>query len=315
MDRDLVLSIDVGLKNLALCAFRPGPDIHGRDDRIQLWTVTSTLPGVEAVMDTMRDVGVVALLPRVKEVVIERQPAKNIKMTRLMYHLEMFFAMSGRFVHLADSRHKLSFAAASPWWPGSVPDNWSYYTRKKLSAQSTRAYLEGTEQSDAARAVFATSTKLDDLGDCLLQGLAYVHFVATLPVSKAQAKRSKVPAPRRPTAQQLASGKLAKSHAVFLVREAPGALDSETALLAACEAFKPLKKALIRHFGGVSPAFVALSAWQRESIGGANLGPVPGASAPVLAGSIQSEREEMTGVLSGGDQRCDGAVGETRGDA
>lgn len=317
---DLILSIDCGLKNLAICAIRPGPDPHGRDDRIEFWTVTSTLPGVYALMDSLRDAGVVDLLPRVKEVAIERQVTSNIKMCRLMCHLEMFFAMSGKFVHLADSRGKLDFAAASPWWPGSIPDNWSYHTRKKLSVQSTRAYLAGTAQSDEARATFASSSKLDDLGDCLLQGLAYIHFVAPLQNAKAQAKRSKVPAPRRPSAKQLAGGKLAKSHVVHFVREAPGSLDSLAALEKACEAFKPLKRGVLRHFGSMAQAFTALTespafsrkaAREGKGVDGRDFGPSPGPSAAVPSRGLETHGQVEPGVLPRGGQDIAQASGDS----
>ena len=82
--------------------------------------------------------------------------------------------------------------------------------------------------------------------------------------AKAQAKRTKVPAPRKPTTKQLAGGKLSKSHVVFIVRNDPLALASVDGLHKACDTFKPLKKGLVRHFGSVEFAFKVLREWALE---------------------------------------------------
>jgi hypothetical protein len=262
---DLVLSIDVGEKNLGLCCLRPGGDPKGGDDRICYWIVTSTLPGCHALAETLREAGVMDWLPRVRDVVIERQNGRNTKMVRLQCYLEMFFTLHGKFVAIADPCHKLNFAACTPHFPfKDPPAKWTYYFRKKASIQSTQAFLEATAQPEAAKHTFARSSKKDDLGDSLWQGMAYAHFVAPLQNVKAQAKRSKVPAPRKPTAKQLAVGKLSKSHVVFIVRNDPHALSTLDGLHKACEAFKPLKKGLVRHFGSVEFAFRVLRDWALE---------------------------------------------------
>lgn len=265
-----LLSIDVGKKNLALCCLQPGADPHGRDDRILHWVVTTTLPACHALVDTLRAAGVLDWLPRVKDVVIERQPGKNTPMVRLQCYLEMFFAMHDKHVALADSRHKLNFAAASPWWPrGTQPESWSYYWRKKLAVLSTRAFLEQVPQAESLGEAFHKSQKQDDLADSLLQGMAHAHFVAPLENARAEAKRARVPAPRRPSAQQLATGKLTKSHVVSLLLADDGAaLGSLEAMHRACDAYKPLRRAITRHFGSVEFCHRVVGEWHEQKKSG-----------------------------------------------
>lgn len=303
-----VLSIDVGKKNLAMCCLQPGADPHGREDTIVHWVVTSTLPACHSLVDTLRTAGVLDWLPSVKDVVIERQPGKNTPMVRLQCYLEMFFALHDKHVALADPRNKLSFAAASPYWPGKVPDNWSYYTRKKMAVESMKNFLRMVPQPDGIREAFEKSTKRDDYADAALQGMAHAHFVAPLENARAQAKRSKVPMPRRPSERQLASGKLAKSHAVALVLDRPGALDSLGALQAACDEYKPLRRALVRHFGSAEFAYAVLSEWapQHEAAKAeakaakrrsrADLGPPAGPPPPLPPGPADAHADEEAGM-------------------
>lgn len=260
-DCTALLSIDVGKKNLALCCLLPGPDPHARQDRILFWVVTSTLPACHALVETLRATGVLDLLPRIREVLIERQPGKNTPMVRLQCYLEMYFTMHDKQVTLADSKHKLSFAAASPYWPGGVPESWSYYTRKKLAVHTMANFLNEVEQPEGVKETFERSAKKDDLADSCLQAMAHAHFVAPLANARAEAKRARVPPPRRPSAQQLAAGKLAKSHVVALIVNSPGALDSEDALNRACDEYRPLRKAITRHFGSLEYCLKVLSTW------------------------------------------------------
>lgn len=259
-----LLSIDVGRKNLALCCLEPGADPHGRDDLILHWAVVSTLPTCVALTDTLRLAGVLDWLPGVRDVVIERQPGKNAAMVRIMCYLEMFFTTHGKFVTLADSRQKLNFAAASPYWPGGVPDNWTYYTRKKLAVQTMAAYLAAVPQPEGVADTFAKSQKKDDLADSALQGMAYAHFTAALENARAQAQRGSVPAPRRPSAKQLASGKLTKANVVSLVRDRVGSADD---LEAACAECKPLRKAIAKHFGSLEYCRQALATPDEDAAG------------------------------------------------
>jgi len=248
-----VLSIDVGRKNLALCALTAGECPRGSQDGIRHWTVTACEPTAAGIAKALR------ALPWAldsDEVVIERQPNRNPTMTRLQHYLEMYFVMHDKPVTVQDAKHKLAFAAGTPWWPTEGPDNWSYHTRKKLSVQTTRAFLEATPQSQEFKDLFAGTTKKDDLGDSLLQGMAFCHNVLPLELTRrgCAASGGAVVKPRKPTPKQAASGRYSKPNIAYLLK---GCRTPE-AVAAQLAKDKALARSVDRQFGGVEAAVQAL---------------------------------------------------------
>lgn len=251
----MIVSIDVGRKNLALCALAPGGCAKGTQDVVAQWIVTTADPTPGGVATALR------LLPWVLEcddVVIERQPLRNPTMTRLQHYLEMYFAMHDKPVTVQDAKHKLAFAASTPWWPKGDIDSWTYHMRKKLSVQTADAFLRDTPQDETFRALFRDSKKKDDLGDCLLQGMAFAHNVRPLEIAKrgcrergCRAARVKA---RKPTDNQTKTGRYTKSGIAFLLK-ACGSLEAAGAVTAAT---KGLDRSIDREFGGLQAAWETL---------------------------------------------------------
>lgn len=245
-----VLSIDVGRKNLALCLVRPGACPKGREDVIEQWCVTTCDPTPHGIAVSLR------LLPwctTCSEVVIERQPNRNPTMSRLQHYLEMYFVMHDKPVTVQDAKHKLAFAAGTPWWPAQPCDGWSYYTRKKLSVQTTKAFLDDTSQDESFNRLFESTSKKDDLGDCLLQGMAFCHHVRPLELTKRALPQPRLRA-RKPTDKQLASGKFSKPNIAHFLR----ACKTQDAVRAKLAKEPKLAKSVDRQFGGVEPLLQAL---------------------------------------------------------
>jgi hypothetical protein len=213
-----VLSIDVGRKNLALCLLRPGACRSGAEDRIAEWVVTACQPTPAGIAAALRSLPW-ASGPRCAEVVIERQPNRNPTMTRLQHYLEMYFVVHDKPVVVQDAKHKLAYAASTRWWPGECA-KWTYHARKKLSVQTTEAFLGDTPQASSFKKLFAGTSKKDDLGDSLLQCMAYCHNLrpALRAVQATTAPPREKIKPRRPTDKQLASGKFSRPNIVHFLK-------------------------------------------------------------------------------------------------
>lgn len=257
---DLVLSVDVGRKNLALCVLRAGEDVRGANDTIVHWAVVSCEPtpnGIAGAMDALDLTGVT-------EAVIERQPPRNPTMCRLQHYIEMFCALRGLRVVVQDAKHKLAFAASTPWWPPGDLASWTYHTRKKVSVQTTTAFLGAAPQRPDLTAQFLQSRKKDDFADSLLQGMAYCHNVRKSRPAAATATRTAATAtaaataatvrPRKPTEKQLAAGKFTKAGIAYMLLNDTVATAGKISKQQATKLQKALERCMQREFGSVDAA-------------------------------------------------------------
>lgn len=161
----LVVSIDVGTKNLAYC-------ILDHDSRkIHEWVVC-TIPApsthIPNVVTFLR-----SIMPppeEISHVVIEKQPARNVKMRIMENVLSTFFTTVG-VPHVTSYSAKLKLGAIGKTAKGKT----NYTLRKKMSVAMAGVYL--SELGDEhAQLLFTRSTKKDDLADCLLQALSFLEY-------------------------------------------------------------------------------------------------------------------------------------------
>ena len=169
----MILSIDVGSRNLGLCVLQEGPDALGRDDAILQWRVFELPAPVSSgvLCDVLAEV---LDAWDFEEVVIERQPGKNQLMQRIQHYCEMLFWCKGKRVTVIEASRKLSFAAKTEWWPAEIStEKWTYRTRKSAAVKTVRAFLQNT--GSVFEEFYGSCAKKDDLADALLQAMAYAH--------------------------------------------------------------------------------------------------------------------------------------------
>lgn len=200
----MLVSIDVGIQNLAVC-------LLGEKDTIVLWKVfnlsygTDICTSIIKAFDTMEEqIGGATIL-------IERQMTK--KMCNIQCYLEMYFRMKGhKEVILYSPKHKLSGTGQENSGKGKK----LYYARKKASTELCKKWMEEHPQESWVQELWTKTKKKDDLSDTLCMAIAYLEH----PVSDPSTVVKKIQA-RKPTARQDALGKYSKSNIKYLLQNYP----------------------------------------------------------------------------------------------
>lgn len=197
----MILSIDCGIKNLALCLIDPSTR------RILNWDVSGVPP--------MHMDGVYPCLVKhlndkpwvlgARTVIIEKQPDKNRGMKAVENLLHSYFLIKDgpREVVIWDARHKIPDIAGA----GKI----RYAQRKKASIERARKFIESAPNQEWIP-FFDAHKKKDDLADTVMQALSFIDKrpVAAAPVTK------KV-APRKPTENQTRT-RYSKANLAWLVK-------------------------------------------------------------------------------------------------
>lgn len=96
-------------------------------------------------------------------VLIENQPTRNIKMKNISMLLLGYFTMKQKSIEFVNASKKMQETSIT------LPNN--YVNRKKSSKITVKSLLKDSDWS----LFFKCSKKQDDLSDCLLQGLWWIH--------------------------------------------------------------------------------------------------------------------------------------------
>ena len=199
----LLLSIDVGIKNLAMCL------VNTDTKKIVEWDVSGVPPQhKDGVFVCMRD------HLRAREwtlsadtVVIEKQPDKNRGMRSVQDFLHAYFVINDRTTVIWDARHKVPDVVG----PGKA----MYTKRKKVSIERVHEHLKTESVNAHWLTHFEESKKKDDLSDTYLQALSYINRREVVPAKKT--KSGKI-GPRKPTQNQKET-KFSKSNLVWYMKE------------------------------------------------------------------------------------------------
>ena len=205
----MILSIDVGIRNLAMCLL---DEDHG--NLVREWDVSGVPPehkdGVYVSLRKHLDERPWVLTA--KTILIEKQPERNKKMVSVMHFLHAYFIIKCPDAEtiLYDARHKIPDVAG----PGKA----QYNKRKKVSIERCEAFIRDGTTNAHWLDTFLKSKKKDDLADTVMQALSFVNRVEVTPASKKK-KTTKL-VPRRPNENQKMT-KYSKSNLAWIYLNKP----------------------------------------------------------------------------------------------
>ena len=198
----MLVSIDVGIKNMAVCVIE--------NNTIIAWKIINISYGpsiCKSIIDEFDD-----LYDTIKgsDIVIERQMTK--KMCNIQCYLEMYFRMKGfSSVVIYSPKHKLSGSGKENSGKGKN----KYNDRKNAAISLCSDWLKSNPQSDEITDIWEKTKKKDDIADTLMMAIAYYEK----PVKDCLTIKKKIVA-RKPTAKQL-KGKYSKSNIKYLLQQTP----------------------------------------------------------------------------------------------
>ena len=180
----MLLSIDVGIKNLAMCLIDP------TTKKIHHWDVSGVPPlsSDGLFLSLKKHVDSKAWTRTQSHIVlIEKQPDKNKTMKSVEHFLHTYYLCHDKEVIIWDARHKIPDVAG--------PGRTKYLERKKTSIDRCRQFLQVTNPEWIN--LFDQHKKKDDLADTCMQALSFIDRIA--PETQ---KKPKKQTPRRPTEHQ-----------------------------------------------------------------------------------------------------------------
>lgn len=199
----MILSIDVGIKNLAMCL------LNETSNLVVEWDVSGVPPqhsdGIYVSLRKHLDARPWVL--NAKTVLIEKQPDRNKKMVSVMHFLHAYFIIKcpNAETIIYDARHKIPDVAG--------PGRSQYLKRKKVSIERCEEFIRQDDVNAHWLPVFLESKKKDDLADTVMQALSFVNRVEVKSTKKI--KKSTKLVPRRPNENQKAT-KYSKSNLAWI---------------------------------------------------------------------------------------------------
>lgn len=202
----MILSIDVGIRNLAMCQFDETSNL------VVQWDVSGIPP-------EHKDGVYVSLRKHLDErpwvltadtVLIEKQPDRNKKMKTVENFLHAYFVIKAPQTDtiIYDARFKIPDVSG----PGKA----QYMKRKKASIERCRLFLEAHENNKHWLPIFDASKKKDDLADTVMQAISYTKRIEPA-ASKTQPKKL---TPRKPNENQK-NTKYSKANLAWIYKNKP----------------------------------------------------------------------------------------------
>lgn len=197
----MLISIDVGIKNLALCILE--------DVRIHEWKVINLTYGNDICTSIIQAFNDIQSRYSTAQIVIERQMTR--KMTNLQCYLEMYFRLKGHSVVIYSPKHKLAGSGKE----NSGKGKGMYQARKKASITLCQEWLDKHPQEEWVQELWKKTKKKDDISDALMMAIAY-QSNPVLDVAIPKEIRA-----RKPTALQQSRGNYSKCNIKYLLQQIP----------------------------------------------------------------------------------------------
>ncbi len=202
-----VLSIDVGITNLAMCLMTTG------DQKIMQWDVSSVprehTKGLFGAMKTHLDNR--PWTTTASTILIERQPNKSLTIKSVEHFLHAYFVIKcpNAEVIIYDAKHKVTDVA---------PGKENYRLRKKASIEHCQKFLLETPENEHLLPFFIGHKKKDDLADTVEQARSWINrrVVEDGPRVKRRKTADKIVA-RKPTQNQIDT-KYSPSNLAYLAK-------------------------------------------------------------------------------------------------
>ena len=204
-----ILSIDVGIRNLAMCLLDDAGNL------IEQWDVSGIPPqhedGIYVSLRKHLDDRAWTLTADVT--LIEKQPDRNKKMKSVENFLHAYFVIKNPRAEtiIYDARHKIPDVAG----PGRA----QYLKRKKTSIERCKEFIHTGETNAHWIPVFNTSKKKDDLADTVMQALSYTRRPEVTSTAPKKKKSTQI-IPRKPNENQKAT-KYSKSNLAWIYKNKP----------------------------------------------------------------------------------------------
>tara|TARA_B100001094_G_scaffold332084_1_gene402695 strand:- start:1592 stop:2332 length:741 start_codon:yes stop_codon:yes gene_type:complete len=194
----MILSFDVGIKNLAYCIVNGNTIYH--------WKVLDIGPpnGSDGPTHLIKILDTLPELLETHIVLIEKQPSRNNKMRIIEAMLHAYFIIKGTTNSLSSIKKVIVYSAKHKLGSETIKGKKGYAQRKKLSVERTQEFLTQQPQTSEIQNIFKNSKKKDDLADSLLQALAFTKNVVHKEISS-EPIELKISA-RKPTEKQEKSG-------------------------------------------------------------------------------------------------------------
>jgi len=205
----MILSIDVGIRNLAMCL------LNETNNLVEEWDVSGVPP-------EHKDGIYVSLRKHLDErpwvlaadtILIEKQPDRNKKMISVMHFLHAYFIIKCPKAEtiIYDARHKIPDV--------SGPGKSQYLKRKKVSIERCEEFIRSGPVNMHWLDTFLKSKKKDDLADTVMQALSFVNRVEVKAATAKPKKSTKLVA-RKPNENQKRT-KYSKSNLAWIYLNKP----------------------------------------------------------------------------------------------